>query len=43
MHKMKKLIQSREASLLLVLVLLCLVIQMRNSSFLTAFRVSCPV
>jgi len=36
LHKMKKLIQSREASLLLVLVLLCLVIQMRNSSFLTA-------
>jgi rhamnose transport system permease protein len=32
----KKLKSSREASLLLVLVVLCLVIQMRNSSFLTA-------
>ena len=36
MNKVKKLFQSREASLLLVMLLLCAAIQMRNSSFLTS-------
>ncbi len=36
MNKMKKLFQSREISLLLVMIILCALIQMRNSSFLTA-------
>lgn len=36
MNKVKKLFSSREASLLLVLLVLCVAIQLRNSNFLTA-------